>query len=430
MLNGVPRRGRYASGGALDAGRMDLGRKYAAPDYDPSEEPSAPASADTPMAWAADDPTYNQSGTGTWAADDPTYGGAPGALFSPPPPSTPAAQIAANKQAQDNLGKQVQNQQDTAILTAGGAAPPSVITAAIGAPGTPSGASGGLFGGGTVNLPLLAAAGGMLRPTRSGTFSEALGNAFDAAVPAIEKQRSLEETSRLRQATLEQNRAIWGDRSAINRDKNDITRERMEAYRTGIQGRLAVQQRANELKTQGMDETAAHHRAMEELGQGRLDALVTHYADQAQNYDSLDSSRERRGEQGDRSLTLREGELAAKITRMKQTDEYHQANMALRAKIADQNSTDRIMTRATYLAAQRGMPLAKAVEQVLHEQKGLAPQQPVSTPAAPAAPAPSAMSDADRQASLANARAAIAGGKDKNAVIQKLRAAGIDPSGL
>ena len=40
------------------------------------------------------------------------------------------------------------------------------------------------------------------------------------------------------------------------------------------------------------------------------------------------------------------------------------------------------------------------------------------------------LSDAAKTQSLANARAAIAAGKDRNAVIQKLQAAGIDPSGL
>ncbi len=40
------------------------------------------------------------------------------------------------------------------------------------------------------------------------------------------------------------------------------------------------------------------------------------------------------------------------------------------------------------------------------------------------------LSDSAKQASLANARAAIAQGKDRNTIIQRLKAAGIDPSGL
>lgn len=58
------------------------------------------------------------------------------------------------------------------------------------------------------NLPLLAAAGALLAPTRTGGFSESLGNAFQAAVPVAEAQRKLEANAVIRQQQLADN-AEW-----------------------------------------------------------------------------------------------------------------------------------------------------------------------------------------------------------------------------
>ena len=44
----------------------------------------------------------------------------------------------------------------------------------------------------TTNVPMLAAAGAMLAPTRTGTFAESLGHAFTAAAPATDVQRQQE----------------------------------------------------------------------------------------------------------------------------------------------------------------------------------------------------------------------------------------------
>ena len=59
-------------------------------------------------------------------------------------------------------------------------------------------ANGGGTMGQSTNLPLLAAAGAMLKPTRTGSFSESLGNAFDAGAGAAQQQRQLQEQSLLR----------------------------------------------------------------------------------------------------------------------------------------------------------------------------------------------------------------------------------------
>jgi hypothetical protein len=52
------------------------------------------------------------------------------------------------------------------------------------------------------NLPLLAAAGALMRPTRTGGFAESLGGALETGASTLSKQRELEENARLRAAQL------------------------------------------------------------------------------------------------------------------------------------------------------------------------------------------------------------------------------------
>jgi hypothetical protein len=54
-------------------------------------------------------------------------------------------------------------------------------------------AMGTLAAGQTASVPMMAMAGGMLEPTRSGSFAESLGAGFRAATPAILQQRALED---------------------------------------------------------------------------------------------------------------------------------------------------------------------------------------------------------------------------------------------
>jgi hypothetical protein len=54
----------------------------------------------------------------------------------------------------------------------------------------------------TTSLPMLAAAGAMLAPTRTGAFTESLGNAFSAAGPAIARQRQEDWQQNEAQANL------------------------------------------------------------------------------------------------------------------------------------------------------------------------------------------------------------------------------------
>ena len=55
---------------------------------------------------------------------------------------------------------------------------------------------------GQSNLPLMAAAAGALQPTRTGSIGETIGNSMSAAVPQIEKQRQVQEEMAARIANL------------------------------------------------------------------------------------------------------------------------------------------------------------------------------------------------------------------------------------
>lgn len=152
---------------------------------------------------------------------------------------------------------------------------------------------------GAANVPLLAGAGAMLQPTRSGGFSEALGNAFSAAAPAIEKQRALTETAQLRKAQMDNNAAIWGARTGVQQDRNDI-------YAQRVQDQATIAARVADLRQQGLDERTANHQAMQELGAGKLDA----YRDRTQA--QTDTSDARIG-LAQRNLDLRQRALDALI---------------------------------------------------------------------------------------------------------------------
>lgn len=86
---------------------------------------------------------------------------------------------------------------------------------------------------GSVNLPLLSAAGALLAPTRTGSFGESLGNAMSAAAPVLQRQRQMESQDLENQAKQDwniayqqavlQDRGTWRD---IQQQKADQERDR------------------------------------------------------------------------------------------------------------------------------------------------------------------------------------------------------------
>ncbi len=82
----------------------------------------------------------------------------------------------------------------------------------------------------TGNMPMLAAAGAMLAPTRTGGFAESLGKGFEAAVPVEETERKQQEEMASRILASE-SQADW---------RNAMTTERMGANINTVQGRQNV----------------------------------------------------------------------------------------------------------------------------------------------------------------------------------------------
>ena len=227
---------------------------------------------------------------------------------------------------------------------------------------------------GAVNLPLLAAAGAMLEPTHSGGFAEALGKAFTAAVPPAEQQRSLQEQAQLRKAQIDTNAAIWGARVGVQAN-------RANTYADSVANRFAVQSRANDLKAQGLDEKTANDQANQELGQGKLDALVQHYTTTAAQGD-------RRLDQGDQRINQGQQRIDQATQRIQSTDEYRQAVLSLRTRMGDNANTNSLIGRATTLAAANGWTMQKAMDQVLGQQPRAAKATPSVGGTQPAAPQP------------------------------------------
>lgn len=104
-------------------------------------------------------------------------------------------------------------------------------------------------GRGGSNLPMLAAAGAMLRPTRTGGFAESLGNAFSSGAGAIQAQRALQENALLRQQQMEMNdqwrKAMIGVRAGHYADMAPYYQARaaMDSSRASyLQGKAALEQ--------------------------------------------------------------------------------------------------------------------------------------------------------------------------------------------
>ena len=94
------------------------------------------------------------------------------------------------------------------------------------------------------NVPMMAMAGAMLQPTRTGGFAESLGNALTVGAAETQKQREMLENEALRQQQMEDNR-IWRQNQAIN------TAARNDYYGQGVvnrhednQDRIAAQSAA------------------------------------------------------------------------------------------------------------------------------------------------------------------------------------------
>lgn len=279
-----------------------------------------------------------------------------------------------------------------------------------------------LQAGHTTNLPLLAAAGALLSPTRTGSFGESLGNAFQAAVPVAEQERKLQEEALLRAEQAETNRIWRQGQLAVNQQKANAGDLRTDIYGRRVDS-LSAKDAAIAARQQALAAVGPHATAGD-LQKATIDATVrtlmgkvnpdtgqpwTQDEAQAQAWDTVKNfqvSRDRAGiALGNSMENLRhheatEGQADERNTSNQQyradTLDLRKQALAQAAKIADQReraAAIRLAQTATNVdlqTASKNMsnePGTKFLDQLKTVRGGRA-SAPTAT--APAAPGPAA----------------------------------------
>jgi len=98
-----------------------------------------------------------------------------------------------------------------------------------------------------VNVPMLAAAGAFLQPTKTGGFGESLGNAMTTGASALQHQQQQQEQAALR-AAMADDTAAYRERMA------DASNTRAEAYADSVQNMARYRQLMADLKASGQDQ--------------------------------------------------------------------------------------------------------------------------------------------------------------------------------
>lgn len=286
---------------------------------------------------------------------------------------------------------------------------------------------------GAVNLPLLAAAGAMLGPTRTGGFAESLGSGLTAGAGALQHQRQQDETARLRQAQQ-------ADTALYRQGMLGVNQQRAGAYEMNAQTRDWVARRTVELKATGMSDLAAFRQA-------QIDARLA-------GIDSRESI-------ADANRTARSDDVRYRADSVAGTADANREQQRVRwmksdaAKAEDQRlrrmGIDSRLINSALLSASRDIqvmtgkkPVQAAVDEWLRAQgAGMQRLQGgAAPPAAAGAPAPAAGAPPAKPAAAPSARAPtaneIAGAKaaiakdpaNRAIVLDRLRAAGVNTEGL
>lgn len=108
---------------------------------------------------------------------------------------------------------------------------------------------------GAINLPLLAASGAMLAPTRTGGFTESLGNSMTAGASAVAAQRQQDETARLRQAQQ-------ADTALYRQNLLGIKQQGADTADASVQARVWIANQAAQNRAQGMSDLDSYRKAM------------------------------------------------------------------------------------------------------------------------------------------------------------------------
>lgn len=449
-INSRRRRG-YAGGGDVEG--QDLGDKY------------APTPLSVP--YTEIDAARDMGDQGGDNAPDFTPGG--GALGGTAP------QVLANLRAQQNLSSAAKAQQVQTTLAAASIPTPPAIQAATGtAPGSspdlmsataPQNNSGPPSSGsgfydpsqapGATNLPMLAAAAAFLKPTHSGTFSEALGNAFSAAIPVAEQQRQLVEQAALRKAQMDNNAAIAGARNDTQnkaiQQRADAANNRLGLIQAQTARQLALADPANRRLSEAdlQNKTAQALMGMEDpddpghnytaakallrasgiaAKEQNADANTTRAGAAATNAESGQI----RAQTGVTNSQTRQTQVNSQIANAQKTLDYKYWKADQDAALAQGKITaDEYRSNMTNINAQvvGGVPVGQAVKNVptvsAAARNNVPGQAPINNPRPASAPPRTVPSGV-----LDQARDAIAKGAPRDAVVQRLRNMGVDPGGL
>lgn len=189
----------------------------------------------------------------------------------------------------------------------------------------------------------------------------------------------------------------------------DYRDTRLGQFQQAIDQRQALADRTAELRAQGMSATQAVAQAKLDLARKTLELHQQTAGTQAG--------------QRDRSLDLQQQANEARIANSREAMAQRERLAAAGHDAAAQNAILGDASRLIASGMAKAQDLPKLVDQLAEQRKRLAPS-PTQTQQ------PTASLRPPTTAELAQARAAIAAGKDSGAVANRLRENGIDPSGL
>lgn len=391
----------------------------------------------------------------------------------------------ANTGAAINRGiRNLSGQASLNILAASGQQPSPMFEAALQSP--PMGPPADDYG--RTNLPMLAAAGAFLEPTHSGGFSEALGNAFKAAVPVAEKERQIQA-----------NKDIWSGRVGVQQQNADTAALRQQALQTylenkakyvamGYEEKVAQDMAMRDYRStmanvasqrattydQAVTNRAGLQAAQTSLAEARADALRNPKATNASiMQDAIEAMKQKINPDtntnftDDEALMLIKGvtqradvaygqlgvnqqnattratrvqdqaDQAAQVEKRRlqdamKTDEWRQAQLQMRGLQLDAQTKGRIDNSFRTLVMAGTSP-KKAMDVAISSEGQTADAvpsgpRPVYTPRT--APGAATGAAPDSATLLEQARAALGRGIPRAAVVGRLKSLGVDPGGL
>jgi hypothetical protein len=230
-----------------------------------------------------------------------------------------------------------------------------------------------------------------------------------------EQQRMREEQASLRRLQAEDLAeyrhdvaGLRGQQIGINQQRANTGQERADIYGQHMQDMGAYQRGLLEARQRGMSDKEYNDQWMRSWRQGNQDLSLANSITRSGQADQRIQLQQAAGQRQEEGLSLRRQALA----QAKDTAEQRAIQLATNSDLA---------RAASVVNGNPGMKFSDALAQVRQGRASITPQPTEQTAQPQAAPGGDP---------LAQARAAIAAGAPRDAVIQRLQAHGIDPSGL